>query len=276
MLQEHFFSCSGLSGSYEKLEIPPDDLPDWMDRWQEHQLDGFNVTIPYKIQMLASMKRISPEADFIGAVNTVLVKSDGLYGENTDSYGFIAPLSPEVKASLAGADVVVLGAGGACRAVAYALLKKGVKNITFWIRNPERAQATLQLVQSMNRYLRDGEAGLFLKTTLEPAELVTARMLVNTTPVGMSPNIEAMPLDANCISSLPENALVYDLIYNPLETRLLKASRERGLVTCDGLDMLIYQGARAFTHWTGAALTTEDLQAARPLLLNAMSFPVKH
>lgn len=267
VLHRHFLDVTGLAGSYEPFAVPPEHLSDWLASSKTRQLTGFNVTIPFKTQIVPFLKELSTDAEFIGAANTVLMKPDGYEGRNTDAYGFIAPLSPERLAQLPGSHAVILGAGGASRAVAYALLKKGVGQLTFLVRNPESATATLKAVHEMNAYYRGAEVPIYVRTQADPALLADVRWLINTTPVGMTPNTGVSPFSPKALAGLPSDALVYDLVYNPVETRLLSLAHARGLATQDGLDMLIHQGAKAFQLWTGVALSAEALHAARPLLL---------
>lgn len=267
-LHSIFLKKTGLQGEYKAFDVAQGNLSAWLKGEDVSGLNGFNITIPYKTQVIPYLNGISDEARLIGAVNTVLVKEKELYGENTDAYGFWAPLAFQDI----GNSALVLGAGGSSRAVAYALLKGAIERLTFWVRNPERAAGTLQAVQMMNESLRGGESAInTLCGDLTPEVMQEFTMVVNTTPVGMYPNSEHSPLSKVCITALPPNALVYDLVYNPLETQPLKLARDAGLKTQDGLDMLIHQGAKAFELWTGQSIPPHAIDVAREELLQSLT-----
>jgi len=220
-LHRYFLQQTNLSGSYDLFEVPPDQLAKWVSSISALGLTGFNVTIPHKISIMPYLKDISESAKMIGAVNTVIVKPDGLYGDNTDAEGFIAPLRHQFN----GRHALILGSGGASRAVAYALKKAGIETITIYSRS----------------------AGL----ELTPDLLSDVICLVNATPVGMFPDIDKSPVSIELLKALPKEALVYDLIYNPVQTRLLKEASDLNLEVQGGLSMLISQGAYSFELWTG-------------------------
>ncbi len=274
VLQRVFLQSAGLQGMYERWDIHPDALPDWMG--QSNEASGFNVTIPHKVAILPFLTSLSAEATAIGAVNTVQVLQDGLVGHNTDAYGFIAPLRQSLGTALADAHILILGAGGASRAVAYALLQAGVSQLTFIVRNEERARPTIQMTQRLAERVK-GFPQVEVQTTLSRPQLERINGVVNTTPLGMSPQTHQSPLTPEDVAALPSTAFVYDLVYNPLKTRLLEMASQRGLKTQDGLDMLIYQGAAAFQIWTGVMPSQEALAESKRILtqqLNMASSPL--
>ncbi len=206
-------------------------------------VQGFSITIPHKQAILPLLADITPAAQAVGAVNTVWRTSQGWAGTNTDITGFIAPLKD--MADWSGATVLVLGNGGAARAVVAGCGQLGFSQIHVVGRNRQKlaefqaswANSPLQLPLSV-----EGWDAL-------PALLPTADVIVNTTPIGMHPMGEQSPLTATHLALAPTRAVVYDLIYTPRPTQLLTLAAQRGLTTLDGLEMLVQQGAAALEIW---------------------------
>lgn len=236
-------AATGVNGVYLALPTPPERLADAIAAMRAWPVAGLNVTVPHKVAVMSYLDEIAPEAARVGAVNTIAREGDRLVGHNTDVAGFLAML--EGVSSLE--RVLILGAGGSSRAVAAALLKAGSRQVTFAVRRPGASQDVIDSLQAPEIHWQEvAFASPDLDATLPHTDL-----LVNTTPVGMSPQIDDSPLDANALERLPSHAAVLDLIYNPSETRLMRLAKERGLHTCNGLPMLIAQAAAAFTIWTG-------------------------
>lgn len=231
----------GLQGNYSLFPIHPDDkqgLRDLLAHVRSGEIHGLNVTIPHKQNVIEFMEELTPTANVIGAVNTIYMRENKLIGDNTDAPGFLADLKQVSNSSFTTPhSALVLGAGGSARAVVYALCNDGW-NVTLAARRIEQAQ---QLSQSFGKY--DLQLSTF---DLQPA---TFNLIVNTTPVGMTPNPDHSPLPENL--SLPANAFVYDLVYNPRETKLVREARAQGLNASTGLGMLIEQAILAFEKWTG-------------------------
>jgi shikimate dehydrogenase len=248
----------GLHGGYSLFPISPDDaqrLKDLLARLRNGELHGLNVTIPHKQTIIKYLDELTPTAQAIGAVNTIYLRDNKLIGDNTDAPGFLADLRkflPESPSPILGEGLgvrekssivncqssLVLGAGGSARAVVHALLNDGW-NVTIAARRLEQAG---QLAASFpNSHLPI--------THLDDLRPLTFDLLVNTTPLGMFPNTATSPLPENL--SLPSNAFVYDLVYNPRETELVRRARSQGLQAATGLGMLIEQAALAFQLWTG-------------------------
>ncbi|MNX11106.1 Shikimate dehydrogenase [compost metagenome] len=236
-------AATGVNGVYLALPTPPERLADALSAMRAWPIAGLNVTVPHKVAVMPLLEAITPEAERIGAVNTISREGDRLIGHNTDFKGFLAMLDglpvPE--------RAVILGAGGSSRAVAYALVAAGTRAITFAVRRPGSSQ---DVVATMASPAVRWEEAAFGSPELHAA-LSTADVLVNTTPVGMTPHVDASPLDATELARLPHGAAVLDLIYTPSETRLMRLAQERGLIARNGLPMLIAQAAAAFTIWTG-------------------------
>ncbi|MBE8952312.1 MAG: shikimate dehydrogenase [Quinella sp. 1Q7] len=204
---------------------------------------GVNVTIPHKSTIMKYLDAIDADAMVIGAVNTVVNDGGMLTGYNTDVVGFLAALS-EANFLPEDCHAVVLGAGGAARAILWGLCKRRAEYITIGARNPQKAQALA------NDFLSQGQVSGYDWLTDEFKELLqTADIVINTTPLGMFPHVDDMPpVD---LKLLPEGALVYDIIYNPVETKFLRTAKELGFPTLDGLSMLLLQGREAYRLYTG-------------------------
>lgn len=245
----------GIDGSYEPLAVKPEDLKRVVRSLADEGFAGANVTVPHKQAVLACMDEVEDQARRIGAVNTIIIGSDGLLlGRNTDGYGFLWNLKSNLTQgssawSSARGPAVVIGAGGASRAVCVALLDDGVTELRL-----------------INRTLSRGEtlaADIGGPINVVPWEdrsdvLDGAALLVNTTTLGMSAK---PPLDLD-LSPLPTDAVVNDIVYSPLETPLLKCAAERGNSTVDGLGMLLHQARPGFAAWFGMEPeVTADLRA---------------
>ncbi len=230
----------GIDGAYLPLAVRPEALDAALAALPALGFRGCNLTAPHKEAALARMDTLSETARRIGAVNTVTVGNDGaLHGDNTDGYGFISHLRQEAPGWEAGAPVTVLGAGGAARAVVDALSAAGVSEIRLLNRSGERAAALARGA---------GETVRPLPWDQRDEALAGCGLLVNTTNLGQV----GKPALNLALDRLPVDAVVYDLVYAPLETDLLNAARARGHVAVDGLGMLIHQARPGFAAWFGA------------------------
>ena len=234
------FTALGLDARYEALGVSEAELPGVVEQLRDAHVYGANVTIPYKLTVISLLDALSPEAETVGAVNTILNRGGTLTGHNTDVSGFVRALAEDGGYDAEGQDVVMLGAGGAARAVGLALLRVGA---TVGVANRTFATAEA-LVRDLGRY---GDVAAIRSENLDRA-VQRASLVVNTTSVGH----EAYDPDG---SPLPPGILpcemVVDIIYRPAETPLLRAAAAAGLKTQNGLAMLVYQGAEAFSAWTG-------------------------
>ncbi|MCA1749833.1 MAG: shikimate dehydrogenase [Sphingomonadales bacterium] len=249
VIHRFWLECLGLVGDYRARPVAVDGLAAYFaDRRTDPAWRGCNVTIPHKLAALGHVEDRGGVRKSMGAINTVLRESDGgLIGTNTDAAGFYAPIS---GMDVAGVPVVMIGAGGAARAVLFALARAGVGPVTILNRTLLKAAGLL------------GDFGLKGDALPLNAPLPPAGLLVNASPFGMTgqPGLE---LD---LSPLPEDAVVYDLVYAPVETPLLAAARARGLDTVDGLEMLIAQAAIAFELFFGEAPPREIDAELREIL----------
>ena len=255
-----FKSC-GLDGDYSLFPISPDalsGLQDLLNCLRSGELNGLNVTIPHKQTVIPLLDDLTPSARSIGAVNTIFVRDGKLIGHNTDAPGFLGDLYrrlPSVKA-VEKRSVIVLGAGGAARAVVSALLSDGWQ-VALAVRPADVGQAE-GLIRFLNQ---DGLSRFVLMTAAGLSPLLSeTRLIVNATPLGMSPEIETCPWPEGL--DFPSGAAVYDCVYNPRETLLVKRARAAGLTATTGLGMLVEQAALAFEIWTGYNPSRDILFAA--------------
>lgn len=244
-LHGYWLDHYGVDGAYLPLAVAPDHLEQALRGLQAMGFRGANLTIPHKEAALSLVDEVSETASRIGAVNTVILGEDGrLTGDNTDAFGFMANLFAEERGwQPGGGPAVVLGAGGAARAVLVALIEAGIRDIRLMNRTYERAE---RLADNLSSMMHDGKVRV-LPWQERTDALDSANLLVNTTSLGMQGE---PPLDI-ALDDLPGDALVTDIVYAPLETDLLAAARRRGNPVVDGLGMLLHQGRPGFAAWFG-------------------------
>jgi shikimate dehydrogenase len=258
---------SGLQGDYRLY--PVEDaagIQELLNRLCRGTLQGLNVTIPHKGSILSLLDVLTPTARAVGAANTIFSRDGQLVGDNTDTTGFLADLDSLGWSQSKDQTQValVLGSGGSARAIVYALTRAGWL-VTIAARRPEQAQALVETIQSGNG---DGVSTTELKqltaihidqaslTSLDPAP----GLIINTTPLGMFPHQDASPWPNDLV--FPIDAAVYDLVYNPAETALIRAAQEGGLRVANGLGMLVEQAALSFEIWTGLDAPREVMRQA--------------
>jgi shikimate dehydrogenase len=251
-----------LNGEYLLYPVAPDRngrLAELTTRMRNGELHGLNVTIPHKQAIIPFLDELTPSAQAIGAVNTLFCKGGKLIGHNTDAPGFLADLTNFLKNFGAEKKALIMGAGGAARAVIYALLADGWK-ITLAVRRADVSQAGA-LIESFKR--QTGVESV-RPTLLEPGDLCLygegIRLIVNATPIGMFPEAESSPWPAGL--PFPQGAAVYDLVYNPIQTRLVREALAAGLQATSGLGMLVEQAALSFACWTGREAPRKAMFAA--------------
>ena len=249
------FAALNMNWCYVPLPVLPERLGEAVAGLQALGFIGANVTVPHKEAVMSYLDEVAPEAQAIGAVNTIVVR-EGLIGHNTDWQGFLTALS-EGGFYPQGKRAVILGAGGAARAVVYALAQAGGQ-VTILNRTPSRAQALVQDFSSLFPALSLLSFPLTLQTLEE--RTAEAHLLVNTTPVGMWPEVDQSPWPENL--AFPGHLSVFDLVYNPRQTRLLRQARSAGAKVIGGLGMLVHQGAAAFELWTGEKAPVETMYEA--------------
>jgi len=239
LIHGYWLKHYGLAGEYGREAVPPEDLDAFIATLRERGYVGCNITIPHKERAADLVKAADGMTRKLAAVNTVFFEGEEIMGTNTDVYGFAAHLrSSQPDLDLADAETMVLGAGGAARAVLAALLGEGTRRIYVCNRSIDRAQA---LVRSFGPTL---EAVDWHRTS---QAMTGVGLLVNATALGM---IGKPELDLS-LAALPRKAVVYDIVYVPLETTLLRHARQRGHRTVNGLGMLLHQAQPAFEKWFG-------------------------
>lgn len=252
-----------LEGDYSLYPIQPNDaqgLKDILTCVRSGALQGLNVTIPHKQNVILFLDELTPTAEAIGAVNTIYLQDNRLIGDNSDALGFLSDLKKFLTTAPYGDDKIrshgvrnalVLGAGGSARAVVYALFNDGW-NVTIAARRVEQAQ---QLADSIAH-----DQLQITKIEHLQSQVSNLQLIVNTTPLGMSPDVDQSPLPENL--SLPRHVSIYDLVYNPIETKLVKDANSQGLNATTGLGMLIEQAALSFELWTGHRPQREIMRAS--------------
>jgi shikimate dehydrogenase len=255
-----------LEGDYSLFPIAPEDrqsLKDLLSHVRSGEIHGLNVTIPHKQNVIELLDELTPTATSIGAVNTVYLRDNKLIGDNTDARGFLADLRKFLTTETrrhGDLTALVLGAGGSSRAVVYSLLSDRWK-VILAARRTEQAQ---QLANSFTKYKLPITVFTLSDINTHPTNLQSLisnlSLLVNTTPVGMIPNIDQSPWPENL--PFPPHAAIYDLVYNPRETKLVRDARRQGLQATTGLGMLIEQAALSFEIWTGHNPSREAMRLA--------------
>lgn len=251
VIQNAAIAKANLDYAYIAMPIAPENLEMAIKGLKAAGFVGFNVTIPHKVAIMQYMDEIDEMAKIIGAVNTVDIRDGKFYGYNTDAIGFINPLS-KAGFKLEGKTAVILGAGGACRAVICGLIKQGVENIILGVRNQAKGQKMADdfvAYKTIEAY--DWHDEQFINW------LGRADLLVNTTPLGMEPNTNVMPPiyweDVN------NDAFVYDIIYVPAMTKFLIEAKAHGHKILNGEKMLAEQGAASLHYWTGADIDVDHM-----------------
>lgn len=257
IIQQAGFKSIGETGTYEILETPPDDLVERVKYLKVNNYDGFNITIPLKVPISLFLDEIDESANIAGCANTVKIMADkSFYGHNTDIYGFrTAIINPN---RLSGKTAGIIGTGGAARAATVGLIQIGIKVINYYSRNIINSA---QMINSMREAFPEIKFNNYQLQRMQ--DLHNIDILVNCTPIGMRGHSADMtPIPFNIMSELKKDAIVYDVIYNPVKTLFLQAAEQLGLETVSGLDMLINQGAKALEIWTGKMPDTQTMKIA--------------
>ncbi len=238
LIHNYWIKQHGLTAEYRRESVPPEKFADFIASWGERGYVGANVTLPHKEEAL-KLSQPDDRAEAVGAANTLWLEGNTLHSTNTDVEGFIENLDAAAPGWDAGLrSAIVLGAGGAARAVVFALLHRGAERVYVANRTFEKAEAFRA---------RFGERVHPVQWEDVNRLLVGSQLLANATSLGMAGQPE---LDIN-VSDLPPSAIVTDIVYVPLETPLLAAAKERGMRTADGLGMLLHQAVRGFSLWFG-------------------------
>ena len=258
-LHEAALAALNLPGEYRLYPAPPfpegqAPLAELLDQVRKGILHGLNVTIPHKQNVLPLLDELTPTAAAIGAANLIYLKAGRLTGDNADAAGFLADLRRcGLAAPASGSQTaLVLGAGGSTRAIVYALVKDGWQ---VWI-----AARRIEQASALTASLQGPQLAIHVLPLRADALSGAYDLIVNTTPVGMFPDIDSSPWPADL--PFPARAGVYDLVYNPFETALVRQARAAGLRAANGLGMLVEQAAAAFEIWTGQAAPLSAMWAA--------------
>lgn len=240
-MMERAFAAAGLDWRYLTLEVPPEALADAVRGLRAMGFRGGNLTIPHKVAVIPLLDRLTPAAEKMQAVNCLIREGNELVGENTDGKGFVESLQSLVDPT--GKKIVLLGAGGAARAVGIETALAGAAQFTVVNRNTERGEALAHLIQNRTD----------VPTTFTPWQgdylpPTDVDVLINCTSIGLNDETGRVPVD---FSAVPPTCVVADVVFNPAETQFLKAAKARSCKTLDGLGMLVNQGAIAFKAWTG-------------------------
>lgn len=249
VMHNDLFQYYGLDAEMKKIHIKKEQLENGISKLREMNISGFNVTVPHKQAIIPFLDELDPLSKAIGAVNTVVCEDGKWIGYNTDGEGYLKGLLkqlPDVKQT----KTLIIGSGGAARGIYFTLAHYGVQQIDICNRTLSKAEA---LKEACPYSVKTN----IMETALAVKTLGEYGLIIQTTSIGMSPNIDASPIQ---MSNLMEGAFVSDIIYNPLETKILKDAKAKGARTQNGLDMFVYQGALAFEKWQGIFPDTERMR----------------
>ena len=249
-IHNSLFDAAGLDAVYLPVTVPPERLGSVTDVFRSC-FSGFNVTIPYKEKILPFLDDIDEAAQVCGAVNTVEIRNGRMIGHITDGLGMLRAIE-ERGVETHQADVLILGGGGAARVAGYAFLSRGGR-VTFAVRDAQKGNA---LAHALAQTQQDGLRRLSVRPLADCAE--AHDILINCTPVGMYPHVDACPVSADVIARC---RAVFDAVYNPRETRLLTLARQNGLPAIEGLGMLFYQAVEAQKFWFGDRVASKAEQS---------------
>jgi shikimate dehydrogenase len=224
-----------IDATYYGIRLEIQELSSLVSHFNNSAFLGANITIPYKMEMLAIVDELTPTASAIGAVNTIIKKDDKLIGHNTDADGFIQPLLELDTEEIDTDRAIIFGTGGATKAIEYALNDFGFEEVYLVSREPNRFNQRSAFYCSYDNWFDYADE---------------ASLIINATPLGMYPNVETSPVQDNDIDLLSDK-ICYDIVYNPVETKFIRQAKQAQGITIGGLDMLIHQGAESFLKWTG-------------------------
>ena len=250
------FAALSIDFAYVPLTVPAERVGEAVAGLRALGFRGANVTMPYKAAVLPFLDEVSSDARLIDAVNTIVVDDGRLTGHTTDGEGFARALREVESGGAGGAAVLLLGAGGAARAVALALAREGVGSLTIADRTPAAAE---RLIERLRPCLDDVACRVVPLDQLAPADVDSASLIVNATPLGMT---RSLKLPAVVVDTIRRGHVVFDLVYRKRPTNLLDEARLRGARTVDGLSMLVWQAAGSFELWTGRPAPLDVMRSA--------------
>lgn len=250
-MHNEWFKQNNIPGHYSAKEVGVEDLESAISEFRTQNVKGINVTAPLKVEVMKYLDEIDPLARDIGAVNTIINDDGRLIGKNTDGIGFFRGLATILENPIENESILIIGAGGAARAIYFSLLHLGVKDITITNRSVENANELIN-----EDLLNEMDTNVKVVTLTEAEEqLQKYSIIIQTTSLGMKPYEDKLPLSLENLSS---KTIVSDLIYHPFKTAFLKEAEQKNAKIQNGLPMFIYQGALAFQEWTGIFPNTID------------------
>lgn len=256
VMHNRAFQATGVNGAYAAFHVKPHQLKQAVEGIRALGFGGVNITIPHKVEVMQYLDEIDADAKVLGAVNTIVNRDGKLIGHNTDGIGYVRSLKEETGLDLRGKRILILGAGGAARGVAYALSKEMPAEIRIANRTKDKA---VELADSLGHLASARGIGLDELNRLSD----DFDLLINTTSIGMHPNSDELPVDEAWLKNrVGLGITVSDLIYNPMQTKLLQIAQSQGATVHGGLGMFVYQGAYAFEYWTGKSAPAVAMREA--------------
>ena len=256
LIHNYWINKYGLGLEYKKMEVERESLPSLIEDVRDKKITGLNITLPYKKDIISYIDEVSDSAKDIGAINTVFLRGNKVYGENTDGIGFTRALEKKTKFNFSNKSIYIIGAGGAAYGIISELIKKKVEKI--YITNRTK-QKTIQLVNFFKTKNKKINLEFVEWKDLVPNSDVD--LIINTTSFGMKDN-ECLKIDIN---NLKDTLIFVDIIYNPKETELLKLFKKEGFVCMNGLSMLIEQAAVSFELWFNISLNNKDIEEVKKI-----------
>lgn len=240
-IHNYSFEKNNINARYLAMDVRKEGLREAVEGVRHLGIGGFNVTIPHKIDIIKHLDSLDDEAKLLGAVNTVKNENGKLIGYNTDGRGFTDVLKDK-KIDIKNKSIAILGAGGASRAISIVLAKEGIREITIFNRTVKKAKNIMDEIKEKFPKVR----GVYQSLEIDDFDFTDVDILINCTSIGMYPNLDEMPIDPKRLS---KDTIVCDIVYKPLETKLIKRAKEYGQITVHGLNMLIYQGILSEEIW---------------------------
>lgn len=255
VMQNAALKALGVNAEYRAFHVLGENLEEFFLRLRNKEISGINITLPHKQAVIPYLDALTPEAQLVGAVNTVYWTDEKLLGHNTDAQGYTLSLQQQTKVDLKKKKILLLGAGGAARAILVGLGREQVSEISILNRTLSKAQS---LIQDLQGSFSEINFQAFDYDQLDKIDWNSIDILINSSSLGL----KNTPFPDLPLSDLPPSALVSDIVYNPLETNLLKQAQSLNLQTHPGWGMLLYQGALALEIWTGKKAPVDVMQKA--------------
>ena len=256
LIHNYWINKYQLGLEYKKMEVEKELLPSLIENIREGKITGLNITLPYKKDIISYIDEVSHTAKDIGAINTVFLRGNKVYGENTDGIGFTRALEKKTKFNFPNKSIYILGAGGASYGIISELIKKKVKKIYVTNRTKQRTIQLLNFFKTKNK-----EINLEFVEWEDLVPNSDVDLIINTTSFGMKDN-ECLKIDIN---NIRDTLIFVDIIYSPKETELLKLFKKEGFVCMNGLSMLIEQAAVSFELWFNISLNNKDIEEVKKI-----------